>query len=213
MGGHVGSASWSPDGGFITFDGSGFPGSQNTGIYLIPSDGGAVRRLTDAGEGAIVPGWSHDSKWVYYSTDDPRSELWKVPVDGGPPVRVSEGPEWEPVESQDGRWLYYTKPYGAQGIWRRLVSGGPEELLPGTEGVRTRHWLPHRDGVYIIDGAAQLHLRLVVPATGRVRTIARIPPRIAQGPHGLAVSPDGQTIVYAQDDLTLSDILFLERVE
>ena len=42
-----------------------------------------MRRLTDDTAGAVVPNWSADSRWIYYSRDKKR-QTWKVPVEGGP---------------------------------------------------------------------------------------------------------------------------------
>ncbi|MBI4903848.1 MAG: serine/threonine-protein kinase [Acidobacteria bacterium] len=216
-GGHLGSAQWSPDGNYIVFDGNRFTmgphkGAQHTGIYVVSAAGGPLRRLTDDRTSAMVPSWSRDGHWIYYSSsDDGRVDLLKVPAEGGAPVKLSDGPVFEAIESVDQRSFYYTRLYRAEGIWRRLVAGGEGTVLPGTEGARDRHWEYHRDGIYFVDGASTLMLRFFSFATGRVTPVAPFPPHVAIGPRALTVSPDGTTVIYCQEDLTLSDVMLLEK--
>jgi hypothetical protein len=46
--------------------------------------------------------------------------------------------------------------------------------------------------------------------TGTVTPIVAFPPRVAIGPRAVTVSPDGRTVIYCQEDLTLSDIVLME---
>ena len=200
----------------LVFDGNRFTqgpykDSHNTNIYVVPAAGGEVRRLTDDRSSAIVPSWSRDGRWVYYSTSEgSRPDLWKIPAEGGAPVKVSDGPMFEVIESEDRRFFYYTRLYRADGIWRQPVEGGEPALLPGTEGVRDRHWEYHREGIYFVDGQSTPMLKFFSFAANRAAPLAPFPPRIVIGPRALTVSPDGKTIVYCQEELTLSDIMLLE---
>lgn len=88
-------------------------------IYIIPSDGGAPRKLTNGeihDESALA--FSPDGRFIYYSANtkadwmrDPvESEIWRVPVAGGSPVALTDrdGPDSEPAVSPDGRLIAYT---------------------------------------------------------------------------------------------------------
>ena len=92
-GGHLGSVLWSPDGDELVFDGSGFTtgpfsDARHTNIYTVSAAGGPVRRLTDDRVSAMVPSWSRDGRWVYYSTSgDGHVDLWRVASRG----RTREG--------------------------------------------------------------------------------------------------------------------------
>jgi eukaryotic-like serine/threonine-protein kinase len=215
-GGHLGSAQWSPDGTHIAFDGnrftvSPFKDSRHTNIYVVSASGGPVRPLTDDRMSAMVPSWSRDGQWIYYSSSgDGRVDLWKVAATGGQPVRISEGPIFEVIESADTRYLYFTRLFKEAGIWRRPINGGSPTLLSGTEGVRDRHWEYHTDGVYFVDGTSTLMLRFYRFDTGEVTPVVAFPPRVAIGPRAVTVSPDGRTVIYCQEDLTLSDIALME---
>jgi Tol biopolymer transport system component len=51
---------------------------------MIDVDGGAPRRLTAEAGYQVVPTWSHEGRWIYYSSwqADTR-DIWRVPADGG----------------------------------------------------------------------------------------------------------------------------------
>jgi dipeptidyl aminopeptidase/acylaminoacyl peptidase len=141
---HCGSARWSPDGKWIAYDSvQDFPGPGGVrkfdNIYVIPSEGGAPRRLTDDQDGSVVPNWSADSQWVYFSRGK-QQQGWKVPLKGGAPVIVDSLDMFGAVENSDGRWIYYEQPATGKGLWRRPVAGGSGEPIPGTENLEYRAW-------------------------------------------------------------------------
>jgi Tol biopolymer transport system component len=100
FGSHLGSARWSPDGKWIVFDGApSDPSLKRHNIFLVSAGGGPVRRLTDDHNDYEVPSWSRDGRWVYFQM---QSETWKLPVAGGPAVRVDPSPLFDVTESDDG---------------------------------------------------------------------------------------------------------------
>jgi Tol biopolymer transport system component len=213
FGAHLGSARWSPDGRWIAFDGNRAPvdpSIRHHNVFLVPSSGGPLRRLTDDRENYLVPAWSSDSRWVYFETDDSHG-VFKMPVEGGTPVQVAPETMFDLAEAPDGKTLYYTKFGGPPGIWQRSPAGGPPSLVPGTERVHLyRYWQVVRDGIFFVDGPPNAMLRALSFATGKVRAVAPLPSRLARGPRGLAVSADGSRILYTLQDLTLSDVMLAD---
>ncbi len=210
MQGHVGSARWSPDGRWIVFDAGRLVESSGStlhdNVYVVPSGGGAPRRLTDDRDDSIVPGWSADSRTIYFLRGASR-ETWSVPVDGGPAQQVNAQEMWDLQESADGSWLWYERPATSQGIWRRRARDGQAIRLPGTEHAVYRTW--------DIAGDALFFLRRG-PAPGFVRLTSKqsvvvgpAPKRVLRGPRNMAVSPDGRTILYASEDITLGDLYYI----
>jgi Tol biopolymer transport system component len=53
--------------------------------------------------------WSRDGKRIYFGSNRTgRFEIWKMPSDGGPAVRITKGGGIASIEGRDG-FLYYAK--------------------------------------------------------------------------------------------------------
>ncbi len=100
-------------------DGSGYmePGYRH--IFVLPSDGGSARQVTDGDyhhRGQLT--WSHDGTSIYFSAnrtedwayDFRNSELYRVDVRSGEVEALTDrsGPDEDVVASPDGRLLAYT---------------------------------------------------------------------------------------------------------
>ena len=217
FGGHVGSARWSPDGKWITFDGYGSPSDRTryTNVYVVAASGGPVRRITDDATEYIVPNWSSDQKWIYVLlTRGANGETWKFPFEGmGKPVRISADGMFDITESSDGRFLYFTRYRGPAGIWRRRLDGGQAEIVPGTGDVQFfRYWQLSGPEIWFVDGVLHPKLFALDLHTGKVRTIVSIKAHLNRGPRALAIAPDGSCAVYTSEDMSLGDIVLIEHV-
>jgi hypothetical protein len=134
-------AGWSPDGKWIAF--RVFSGRGNTDfqsyLYVVPSSGGAVRRLAREAYSIDDPVWSRDSKSLYgalgRSLDDMvhgnESPLIRVDIADGKLTRLgADG--LRPQVSPDSRFLYFLKsPYPK--LFRIPTGGGTEERLSDRE--------------------------------------------------------------------------------
>jgi Tol biopolymer transport system component/DNA-binding winged helix-turn-helix (wHTH) protein len=211
----TGTPRWSPDGRWIAFDSrscaTGTAG--NPDIYLIGADGGQPRLLTTDQAEDVVPSWSRNGRWIYFSsTRSGSGQIWKVPVAGGPAVQVTRHGGFESFESADGKYLYYTKGRGLPGIWRIPTDGGEESLvLDQHQAGFWRYWRVVDQGIYFatVTSAGPV-LEFFSFATGRVNEVTRL----VKGPEkyipGLAVSPDGRSILYVQMDRSGSDLMMVE---
>lgn len=215
---HSGSARWSPDGRWIAFDSDhraeGHPGNrpQFNNIYVVPAAGGTPRRLTDNTVERLVPGWSSDSRWIYF-TQEPgsRRETWKIPVEGGDAVLVAGEEMFEPVEGDEGRSIYFTRPRDrAPGIWRRAVAGGPAVRVAGTQNLVYRWWALQGGGLFFLRSDPEPGFVRLQLNGGSPRKLAAPPKSIFNGPRNMAVSPDSGTILYTHLDLTLGDLFRLD---
>jgi Tol biopolymer transport system component len=121
-------------------------------------DGGRPEPLT-VGEEDHAPRTSHDGQWVVYcalSADQER--LWKVSINGGNPIRLTDHTSQWPDVSSDGKLIAYT--FYDEGVkpprWRGAVmpfDGGPPVKgfdLPPTANLRIR-WAPGASAVAYID--------------------------------------------------------------
>jgi len=111
----------SPDNRFIVFH------SNRSGMFQIwrmNRDGSNPVQLTNADTESNWPRFSADSKWVFFEHFEPGTsgKLWKVPVEGGKPVSLTEGPSLRPVPSPDGKWLGFWQNDGKPNSkWRLAV--------------------------------------------------------------------------------------------
>jgi Tol biopolymer transport system component len=86
--------------------------SNRSGVFQIwrmDRDGGNPLQLTFGTSESHWPQYSTDGKFVIYQhfeAGEP-STLWRVPIDGGPPAKVTEGFAVRPAVSPDGKWLGY----------------------------------------------------------------------------------------------------------
>jgi Tol biopolymer transport system component len=119
-------------------------------LWLQPLSGGkpdgAPRRLTEHDGNASFPAVSPDGKWVAYyriyrareTDEENQRDIWAVPVDGGPPVQVTDDarPDVQPTFSPDGsKIVFVSERDGAQRLWTVPFSGrpGPVEAVRLTD--------------------------------------------------------------------------------
>jgi len=115
-------AKWSPDGRWIAY-------CWNNTLRLIPAEGGDPTTLVESKDLAVLPepdypGWSPDSRTVYYlAVDDKnRASFWSVPVSGGKPKLLVEfdDPMRQTMRgefSTDGERFYFTLANFESDIW------------------------------------------------------------------------------------------------
>src|SRR5262249_53310553 len=94
----------SPDGTQICF--SVRRRSRNT-LYLMTPQGTHARPVAESLDVHGAASWSPDSKWVAAAAGDDNM-LYKVPVEGGEPVRILDQFSSDPVWYPDGSFILYT---------------------------------------------------------------------------------------------------------
>lgn len=211
----TGSPAWSPDGKWVAFD---TRRDGNPEVYVISSDGGAERRVTNHPRGDMVPSWSPDCKWVYFSSDRTgRFEIFKAPLEGGEAIQVTANGGWGSQPSPDGKFIYYSRTRGpATGtvntlprvaLLRMPADGGPETQV--LDGVVERGWTVTAEGVWFVrqEGAQQGGLCFFDFKSGKTTTALSIAKPLQVG---LVVSPDGRRLFWNQLDSQNSEILLVE---
>ena len=211
--GTAGAARWSPDGHYIAFE---FRPKEHSEVYLLEVGGGRPRLLaTLPGADNGGPNWSRDGKWIYFYSDRGGGpfQLWKIQLNGGPPVQVTKNGGVFAAESADGRFLYYSKS-DVPGIWKMPLQGGEEtRVLDQPAGDDWYNWALGQNGIYFIRRVnAQPHatVQFFEFATHKIIPIWTL--EKPDGP-GLAVSADGRSILYVQNEFAQSNIMLVKNFQ
>ena len=127
-------------------------------IFVVGANGGKPRRLTNQPSFESVPCWSRDGKWIYFCSDRSGTyQIWKMPLQGGEAMQVTNRGGFAAFESPDGKFLYYTKSEeGKEGLWRMPAAGG-EEVKVIDSTIVNRAFSVIDDGIYFITGTRVLH--------------------------------------------------------
>lgn len=202
----------SPDGHHIVFV-SNRTGSNH--IWRVDADGRNLRQVTDGAE-EVDPHISPDGQWMVYAAADSGKSwtIWKKPIEGGQPVRLTDRPATYPIVSPDGKLVacnYMIESPSQPQQWRIAIvpfeGGQPVKVFDVPSfALRQIRWTP--DGRFLtyvetrdevsniwslpIDGAPQKQLTDF--KTGRI--------------FSFAWTQDGKQIVYARGALT-SDVVLI----
>jgi Tol biopolymer transport system component len=207
--GHAIRPSWSPDGRQIIFS-SVAEGTSD--VYSIASSGGFPKNLTadTANYRSAIPSWSRDGSWFYYQSNQGGRvgvpwQVWKRPLNGGEPVQLTRNGGMRPQESDDGRLFFFR---GEQ-IWT-LADDGGEPRLVLDQRVRFSTWCLWRDSIIYLNEEISLIEAFHRPTqtTTELLNLEPFPrPQMAT----LAVSPDGQWVLYTRLDAHGSDLMRVEN--
>jgi len=212
----TGTPRWSPDGGLIAFDAR--PEGRSE-IFVIDSAGGKPRALTEGPKDSVVPSFSRDGKWIYFSSNANGGwDLYKMPVDGSAkPSQLTTAGGFSGFESVDGRTLYYCK-FDKPGIYSMSLPNGPEsmvtmDLLPKLWGA----WVLRDNGIYLITpqqkkDSNELYAALSFYdfATKKESIVRALNDAPNPGP-ALAVSRDAKTLLYVQPEKGGAEIMIVDN--
>ena len=183
-------------------------------LHVMTADGTQLRPLSGDVDVRGTASWSPDGKWVVVAGSDPYGQgLFKLPVDGGSPVRIGTGPFLDPVWSPRGDLIVYC---GAQLFTLTpllaIHPDGTPAKLPDIkvqrEGERVR-FLPDGTGVVYMLGntMAEQDFWLLDLRTMRSRRLTHLSSSAVM--RTFDISSDGSRIVFdrIKED---SDILLID---
>ena len=77
-------------------------------LHVLSADGAELQPIAEAIDAQGTGSWSPDRKWIVTGGSDATGfGLFKIPLDGGPPVRLAAGWALNPVWSPDGSLIVY----------------------------------------------------------------------------------------------------------
>jgi serine/threonine protein kinase/Tol biopolymer transport system component len=147
----------SPDNRYIVFH------SNRAGVFQIwraERDGSSPKQLTFGTSESTWPAFSSDGKWVVYQHFEPNSPylLWRVPIDGGTPEKMTDGVVMRPAISPDGKFIAFWYNEGQQDSrWKLKVAqfdgGATFNIFEVAPAVQVQwdsplRWTP--DGQYLV---------------------------------------------------------------
>ena len=196
-----GTPRWSPDGRWVAFDSYAQKGPG--GIYVMEASGSSPRGVTPEGNS---PFWSPDGRWICFQR---KGQIWRIPFAGGPAEQVTKhggGPM--AYVSADNSTLFYMKNVVGPLFSQPLAGGEERQILPY---VYYKAFFVTKDGIYYFgargdDGLYPLEFCGLDGAKSRL--LERIGGRLVQG---LAVSPDGKSILVSRSVGVGSDVVMIEN--
>jgi Tol biopolymer transport system component/DNA-binding winged helix-turn-helix (wHTH) protein len=199
---------WSANGKSILFNSW---DEMQSDLWLATVSDGQVQPLTSDPGNDIEPRWSRDGHWIYFSSDKSgRYEIYKMPAQGGTPVRVTKEGGINATESTDGLVLYYAKtPHSPTAIWRVPVAGGQEEKV--IDGLSySLNFAVADKGIYFIsvgDRETKTALEFFdFKAAKRKHLRGLDKPWF----YGMAISPHQDVICYSMMDQAGSNLMLVE---
>ncbi len=186
------------------------------GLWVMTVEGTNVRALAPSLFPRDAPSWSPDGKWVAVAVDEENANrLYKVPLDGGTPVKLvdslASGPQWSP----DGRMILYSTHLGGPTFQLRAISADGQpvpipEILFRSRAGRYRFLPGGREIVTLQGEQLRQNFWLVNLSTGSRRQLTNLRPGSLI--RNFDVSPDGTRILF--DRLREnSDIVLIELTD
>ena len=163
-----------------------------------------------------IPSWSRDGRSIYFVSGRSGSlQIWKMPMDGGPPAQVTKTGGADAWEAPDGRSLYYTKvPEAGAGLWNTPADGGEE--IPVLRSPRFGYWALVGRGIYFIDfdvaKDAPRPVKFFAFRDRHVMDIGTIEKSVDwKNNPGFAVSPDGRWLLYSSLESIDGDLMLVDN--
>jgi len=181
-------------------------------VYSITAAGGTPRKLIGSNGQDAVASFSQDGQWIYFTSDRTGEfQIWRIPAQGGKALQLTRRGGRVARESKDGRSLYIaTLPRdGRCTLWRMSPAGGEETQILAS--IWPFGWDLTEDGIYYEnlpgpDGMRAMYFYSF--ATGKSTPMLDTPLR---GGHGLAISPDGKTLLYDESSEIVADTMLLDH--
>ena len=206
----VGGPGIAPDGRSIAFS---VRQNGRTTLNVMQADGTNVRIVADSLNLQGAPAWAPDGQSIITAADDHGvPHLYRVPVDGRPPVLFVREYALDPACAPDGRFVVYSGPdIGTTFSVKAVSAGGAEYPLPSltlTRGARHLSFLNGGRTLVFLRGEMQhKNLWLINLENGAERQLTNLPPDFDI--QAFDISPDGREVVLERVQ-ERSDVVLLD---
>lgn len=183
-------------------------------LHVGTAEGTEFHRIGDTVNVVGSACWSPDGKWIAVGGSDAKGPgLFKIPIDGGVPVRLVGGNSKDPIWSPDGELIIYIGELVSTSMPLSAIhpDGTPVELPQikvRTRGERVR-FLPQGKGLIYMQGSAPWQeFWLLDLATKKTRQLTHLSSTATM--RTFDITPDGKTIVFDRlrdnSDIVLIDL-------
>jgi Tol biopolymer transport system component len=190
-------------------------------LAIMSADGTNSRTLATpidimgvAGQGTVD--WSPDGAWVVTGGRDEQGlGLFKIPVDGGAPVRLVTGEARGPIWSPNGDLIVYATPFAGAGGRDALRGVRPDGTAVSMPEVGVRIGGAHRflrsgAGLVYVPGIESKDFWLVDLATHKIRQLTDLSDRGFL--NSFDITPDGKYLVFDRSRQN-SDVVLIDLPE
>ena len=204
-GGYRGKHSWTPD-GRIVYDSE----TGNTrSISIMNADGSQQRLLTEGLDKRAFIGYASataDGRYILYHSDQSGTrQIWRMNADGSNPVQLTHGKGADhPAASPDSQWVVFTQQEragdGKPTIWKVSINGGEPSRITNDFTVYPS-----------VSPNGKMVACLYSPTTkdpGQPAVysfpegkLLKVFPQVVRGAPYIRWSPDGQSLVYAENPI------------
>jgi Tol biopolymer transport system component len=172
-------------------------------LHVISADGAELQPLAETIDARGTACWSRDGKWLLTGGNDAKGAgLFKIPIDGGAPVRLVDGKALNPVWSPDGSLIVYANPTVA--LYAPLLAVRPDgtkaelpaiQVRGGKGGGERYRFLPDGKGLVYMQGQlASQDFWLLDLVTMQARPLTHLKGGAAM--RTFDITPDGKQIVF-----------------
>jgi len=184
-------------------------------LHCMAADGTNARPIAESLDVRGAASWSPDGKWIAVAareSGETGTRVFKIPIDGGPAIRLVDSVSSNPVWSPDGTFILYSGTPRARSVPLKAVTmEGKSYPLPVIMVDRvgdSYRFLPNGKEIVVkVGGFRHEDLWLVDFATGRRRRLTALRP--GDSLQRFDVSPDGKRILLERVREN-SDIVLIE---
>ncbi|HTM24631.1 MAG TPA: hypothetical protein VL225_05505 [Vicinamibacterales bacterium] len=183
-------------------------------LCAMNADGTQARVVARSLEWQGTPAWTPDGRSIVAAAlDGGAPHLFKVPLDGSPPVALGREQAFEPVWSPDGSFVVFSGPdIGTTFAMRAMNGDGTPHPLPTltlSRGARHLRFLPGQRALVVLKGEIRhKNLWSIDLQTGAERQLTNLPEDFEV--QDFDVSPDGREVVLeraqAHSEIVLLDV-------
>ncbi|HEY2822261.1 MAG TPA: hypothetical protein VGJ06_14555 [Candidatus Acidoferrum sp.] len=187
---------------------------EQTLLYVMRDDGTNARIIAQSLKLQGAPAWEPDGKSITSATEvQSVPQLFRIPIDGSPPVPLVREYSVDPAWSPDGKFVVYSGPdIGAAFSVNAFTTDAATHPLPGltlTRGARHLAFLPGGKKLVLLRGEIKhKNLWLVDVETGAGQQLSNLPDDFDV--RDFDISSDGKEVVFERvqerSDVMLMDL-------